>query len=75
MKMIEATNLRTIDDIINQVEKIEPKRANNSWTTNWKPVVIEQKVEEVKAELGDSKEFFKIFLHLNKLMKKKRKII
>jgi DNA polymerase III subunit gamma/tau len=26
MKMIEATNIRTIDDIINQVEKIEPKR-------------------------------------------------
>ncbi|MDN5086020.1 DNA polymerase III subunit gamma/tau [Aliarcobacter butzleri] len=26
MKMIEATNLRTIDDIINQVEKIEPKK-------------------------------------------------
>ncbi|MFW3411693.1 DNA polymerase III subunit gamma/tau [Aliarcobacter butzleri] len=26
MKMIEATNLKTIDDIINQVEKIEPKK-------------------------------------------------
>ncbi|KLD99571.1 DNA polymerase III subunit gamma/tau [Aliarcobacter butzleri] len=26
MKMVEATNLRTIDDIINQVEKIEPKK-------------------------------------------------
>lgn len=26
MKMIEATNLRTIDDIINQVERIEPKK-------------------------------------------------
>ncbi|MCG3668863.1 DNA polymerase III subunit gamma/tau [Aliarcobacter butzleri] len=26
MKMIEATNLRTIDDIINQIEKIEPKK-------------------------------------------------
>jgi DNA polymerase III subunit gamma/tau len=26
MKMIEATNIRTIDDIINQVEKIEPKK-------------------------------------------------
>jgi DNA polymerase-3 subunit gamma/tau len=28
MKMIEATNIRTIDDIINQVEKIEPKKDN-----------------------------------------------
>jgi DNA polymerase-3 subunit gamma/tau len=28
MKMIEATNIRTIDDIINQVEKIEPKKEN-----------------------------------------------
>ncbi|MFW2454212.1 DNA polymerase III subunit gamma/tau, partial [Aliarcobacter butzleri] len=26
MKMIEATNVRTIEDIINQVEKIEPKK-------------------------------------------------
>jgi DNA polymerase III subunit gamma/tau len=26
LKMIEATNIRTIDDIINQVEKIEPKK-------------------------------------------------
>ena len=41
MKMIEATNLRTIDDIINQVEKIEPKK---------EPIIPEQKVEEVKVE-------------------------
>ena len=60
MKMIEATNLRTIDDIINQVEKIEPKKEPIIPEQQIeKPVVIEQKVEEVKAELGDSKEFLK----------------
>ena len=51
MKMIEATNLRTIDDIINQVEKIEPKKEPIIPEQQVeKQVVIEQKVEEVKVE-------------------------
>ncbi|MCR1814931.1 DNA polymerase III subunit gamma/tau [Aliarcobacter butzleri] len=37
MKMIEATNLRTIDDIINQVEKIEPKK---------EPTITKQEIDE-----------------------------
>lgn len=43
MKMIEATNIRTIDDIINQIEKIEPKKE----TIVSKPIeaVIEKPVE------------------------------
>jgi DNA polymerase-3 subunit gamma/tau len=40
MKMIEATNLRSIDDIINQVEKIEPK----------KEVIVERTVVEKVVE-------------------------
>ena len=31
MKMIEATNLRTIDDIINQVEKIEVRKRSTCY--------------------------------------------
>ena len=51
MKMIEATNLRTIDDIINQVEKIEPKKEPIIPEQQIeKPIVVEQKVEEVKVE-------------------------
>ena len=47
MKMIEATNLRTIDDIINQVEKIEPKKE----VIIEKPAVKkEEKVEEIKIQ-------------------------
>ncbi len=38
MKMIEATNLKTIDDIINQIERIEPK----------KEVIVEKIVTPVK---------------------------
>ena len=41
MKMIEATNLKTIDDIINQVEKIEVRKESSM------PKVAE-KVEEIK---------------------------
>jgi DNA polymerase III subunit gamma/tau len=42
--MIEATNIRTIDDIINQIEKIEPKKE----TIVSKPIetVIEKSVEK-----------------------------
>jgi DNA polymerase III subunit gamma/tau len=40
MKMIEATNIRTIDDIINQIEKIEPK----------KETIISKTIEAVKEK-------------------------
>ncbi|WP_368031079.1 DNA polymerase III subunit gamma/tau [Arcobacter sp. s6] len=46
MKMIEATNIRTIDDIINQVEKIEPKKE----TIISKPIIqsiVEKNVESL----------------------------
>ncbi len=56
MKMIEATNLRTIDDIINQVEKIEPKKEPIiSEQQIEKPIVVEQKVEEVKEIVKEIK--------------------
>ena len=44
LKMIEATNIRTIDDIINQVEKIEPKKE----TMISKPIeqIIEKPIEK-----------------------------
>ena len=45
MKMIEATNLKTIDDIINQVEKIEPKKE-----------VVVQKTESPAKEIFVEKE-------------------
>jgi len=43
LKMIEATNIRTIDDIINQVQKIEPKKE----TIISKPLelVVEKSIE------------------------------
>lgn len=46
MKMIEATNIRTIDDIINQIEKIEPKKE----TIISKPIeiAIEKPVEKIQ---------------------------
>ncbi|MCG3657421.1 DNA polymerase III subunit gamma/tau [Aliarcobacter butzleri] len=57
MKMIEATNLRTIDDIINQVEKIEPKKElitekttpiiENSLVKN--PEIPQKEVEKVNT--------------------------
>ena len=45
MKMIEATNLRTIDDIINQVEKIEVRKEA--------PVIktVEKPVEKIEPEI------------------------
>ena len=56
MKMIEATNLRTIDDIINQVEKIEPKKEPIIPEQQIeKPIVVEQKVEEVKEIVKEIK--------------------
>ncbi|MDZ7818165.1 MAG: DNA polymerase III subunit gamma/tau [Aliarcobacter sp.] len=45
MKMIEATNIRTIDDIINQVEKIEPKKE----TVISKPIetIVQKPIEKI----------------------------
>ena len=44
LKMIEATNIRTIDDIINQVERIEVKKETSI------PKIIEKPVEIVRIE-------------------------
>ena len=54
MKMIEATNLKTIDDIINQVEKIEVRKETPISKAVEKQIEkivenIEPKVEEVPA--------------------------
>lgn len=48
LKMIEATNIRTIDDIINQVQKIEPKKE----TIISKPLelVVEKPIEKIIQE-------------------------
>ena len=46
MKMIEATNIRTIDDIINQVEKIESKK--EPILTRPIEVAIEKPIEKVE---------------------------
>jgi DNA polymerase III subunit gamma/tau len=42
MKMIEATNLKTIDDIINQVEKIEVRKETPA------PKIVEKVIEKVQ---------------------------
>lgn len=55
MKMIEATNLKTIDDIINQVEKIEVRKE----TVISKPVerivekVIETTIEKIELKVEE----------------------
>ena len=49
MKMIEATNLKTIDDIINQVEKIEVRKEAPVIKTIEKP--IEKVVEKVEPKI------------------------
>lgn len=49
MKMIEATNLRTIDDIINQVEKIEVRKETQAVKTVEK--VVEKPVEIVEPKI------------------------
>ena len=48
LKMIEATNIRTIDDIINQVQKIEPKKE----TIISKPLelMVEKPIEKIIQE-------------------------
>lgn len=49
MKMIEATNLRTIDDIINQVEKIEVRKEESIVKTVEK--VVEKPIEKVEPKI------------------------
>jgi len=44
MKMIEATNIRTIDDIINQIEKIEPKKET---------VVVQKVIEPILTPIEE----------------------
>ena len=52
MKMIEATNLKTIDDIINQVEKIEVRKEAPVTKTIEKP--IEKVVEKVEPKIVET---------------------
>jgi DNA polymerase-3 subunit gamma/tau len=52
MKMIEATNLKTIDDIINQVEKIEVRKEAPVIKTIEKP--IEKVVEKVEPKIVET---------------------
>ena len=60
MKMIEATNLKTIDDIINQVEKIEVRKEAPVTKTIEKPMekVIEKIEPKVVETLPVSKTIF-----------------
>ncbi|MDK2065501.1 DNA polymerase III subunit gamma/tau [Aliarcobacter butzleri] len=68
MKMIEATNLRTIDDIINQVEKIEPKKEptiakqdNDEFTKiNQENPSVKEKLENLHNSLKQVPEIEKI---------------
>lgn len=52
MKMIEATNLRTIDDIINQVEKIEVRKETQTVKTVEK--LIEKPVEIAEPKIVEN---------------------
>ncbi len=52
MKMIEATNLKTIDDIINQVEKIEVKKETPVVKTIEKP--IEKVIEKIEPKIVEN---------------------
>lgn len=55
MKMIEATNLKSIDDIINQVEKIEVKKEQIVQKIVEKPVMEES---SKKVEVSEEKPLF-----------------
>ncbi|MFY9088105.1 DNA polymerase III subunit gamma/tau [Arcobacter aquimarinus] len=55
MKMIEATNLKSIDDIINQVEKIEVKKEQIVQKIIEKPVIEEN---SKKVEIAEEKPLF-----------------
>ena len=52
MKMIEATNLKTIDDIINQVEKIEVRKEAPVVKTIEKP--IEKVIEKIEPKIVEN---------------------
>jgi DNA polymerase-3 subunit gamma/tau len=52
MKMIEATNLKTIDDIINQVEKIEVRKEAPIVKTIEKP--IEKVIEKIEPKIVET---------------------
>ena len=52
MKMIEATNLKTIDDIINQVEKIEVRKEAPVTKTIEKP--IEKVIEKIEPKIVET---------------------
>jgi DNA polymerase-3 subunit gamma/tau len=52
MKMIEATNLKTIDDIINQVEKIEVRKEAPVTKTIEKP--IEKVIEKIEPKVVET---------------------
>ena len=53
MKMIEATNIKTIEEIISQVEDVKPKIIEQTTKAEIKQVEIKQieKIEEVKQEV------------------------
>jgi DNA polymerase III subunit gamma/tau len=55
MKMIEATNIKTIEDIIAQVEDIKPKEENvNQSAVNVENTpIIEKKIEEIKPTIKE----------------------
>ncbi|MCB9096420.1 MAG: DNA polymerase III subunit gamma/tau [Arcobacter sp.] len=55
MKMIEATNLKSIDDIINQVEKIEVKKEQIVQKIIEKPIIEEN---SKKVEIAEEKPLF-----------------
>ncbi|MBP7742097.1 MAG: DNA polymerase III subunit gamma/tau [Aliarcobacter sp.] len=68
LKMIEATNIRTIDDIINQIEKIEPKKEiaipktieRSSETTKIETIKVEQIIEKpIEIPVSKSVELLK----------------
>ena len=57
MKMIEATNLKTIDDIINQVEKIEVRKEAPVTKTIEKP--IEKVIEKIEPKIVETPQVLK----------------
>ncbi len=57
MKMMEAKSLKTIDEIINQVEKIQPKKDEIENQYSAKEEEIKQEViKEIKEEIVEQKE-------------------
>ena len=68
MKMIEATNLKTIDDIINQVEKIEVRKEAviskaiekpiEKTVEKLEPKIVEVTVEKIEEKIVEQKTVF-----------------